>query len=451
MTPTTFAGTLGRLRRWPILVAAGAVVCLSALCGLASLPAPGALATLTIVAENGNYGTPGRVAVWNEAARAFEKLHPGVRVVMKSQSFAQLERAGILELSSSGAPSVFEANEGYLSLGEFVKDGLLVPLDSYASRYGWTSRQSPVLLALDGRATSTALGTGHLWGVAATGDWVGIFYNKKILSAIHRPVPTTFFQFEQDMAAAKKKGYIPLATSAGSGSDQLFHVWYLVLLSEDPDISYIRNLILGIGHETWADKWVEQAASTVVNWADAGYFPSGYAGISNTAAISEFTSGKALFLATGDWNISAVLPMGANVGMIPFPSDTPAHGPVGIATGGLIWTIPKNGPDHALAASFINFLTGPEVARMFLDTGQIPALSVPGEESLVHGVTKDALVGWRTLSQGNSPMPYPDWATPDFYNELVSLTTELTAHKITPVQFGSQLQSDYLQFRSSLG
>jgi raffinose/stachyose/melibiose transport system substrate-binding protein len=428
---------------------------LAAACGSgspSSTNAPkGVTKTVTIVAEDGNYGTPGRVQVWNEAATAFDKLHPGVHVVMKSQSFAQLEKAGILELSSSNAPSVFEANEGYLSLGQFVKDHLLVPLDSYAAEYHWLSRQSPTLIDLDGRQTATAIGTGQLWGLSATGDWVGVFYNKKLLTKIGQSVPTTFNQFVHDMALAKAAGTIPLATSGGAGSDQLFHAWYLTLLAQDPSMAQVRDLVLGIGKQSWANPAVERAAATLVQWADAGYFSPGYAGITNEAAIAQFTAGKALFLITGNWNTSVVAPMGATVGMFPLPSDTPAHGPEGIATGGLTWTIPVHGPHHALAAQFINFLTGPQVAQMFLKTDQIPATTVPGESTMVSGMTKDALVGWRTLSAGSAPMPYPDWSTPDFYNQLVALTVELTAHRISPQQFGAQLEQDYVQFRQTLG
>lgn len=405
----------------------------------------------TLVVEDGWVGTPGRIATLTAIAKAFEKSHPGVTIAIRSQTFAQLLATGVLELSGSSAPSVFAVNQGYGSLGELVKDHLLVSLNSYAAKYHWSSIQSPTLLAIDGRQSATTIGSGALYGVCATGDWVGIYYNTNLLKKIGQGVPRTFGQFTHDLALAKKAGIVPMATGAGSGDDLMLHLWWLEMLAQAPNLQQIRNLVDGVGHGSWNSPAVVNSARTLAQWAHDGYFSPGYTGQSLTASVAQFAAGKALFLSAGSWITAGLVSLGNHIGMIPMPSATSAHGPEGIATGGQVLAIPARSPNHALAAEFLNFLIGQQAARMYLKSNQLPATIVPGELNLAHGLTKVVAAGWLSAAKGSAPMPYPDWAAPDFFNLLLGLMPELTTGRITPVQFGSQLQQNYLQFRKTLG
>lgn len=405
---------------------------------------------VTLVVEDGWVGTPGRIPTLQTAAKQFEATHKGVKIEIKSQTFAQLQATGVLELSGSTPPSVFAVNQGYGSLGQLVKEKLLTPLGGYAAKYGWDKLQSPTLLAIDGRQSPTAIGAGPLYGVSVTGDWVGIYYNKSLLKKIGQPVPATYSAFTHDLALAKSAGIIPMATGSGSGNDLLLHLWWLEMLAQTKSMSSVRDLVDGVGNHSWHSAAVIDSARTLLQWGHDGYLSPGYSGLSLTEAVAQFATGKALFLAAGSWITPSLTSMAGKVGMIPIPSATSSHGPESVATGGQVLVIPRKALHHALAAEFLNYLLSRKVAKLYLRDNQLPATTVPGEASVATGLTRVVAEGWLKAAEGTASMPYPDWATPNFFNLLMSLVPELTAGKISPSQFGSQLQSSYIQFRSTL-
>lgn len=405
----------------------------------------------TIIVEDTQVGTPQLIDVYNEAAKLFNRSHPGDHIIIKSQTFTQMEDTGVLEISGSHAPSLLQGNQGWESMGTMVKDHLLVPLDSYAKEYHWSSLQSPTLMAIDGRQTPTRMATGSLYGMSGEGDWVGLYYNKSLLSKLGQPAPRTFQQFTTDLQLAKKAGLTAMAVSGGSADQNLYYDLYMIMLANTSSEATIRNLIDGIGNLSWDSPLTIEAAKTLNQWASDGYFPPGYASLSDSARWAYFAKGTSLFTIDGTWNSGSAAQTHAVVDMEPFPSNSSSHGPEGIATGGQPWIIPVNGPNHALAAEFLNFLLGPTVAKLEIKNGQIPALSVPGELSNVTGAVRDSFEGWQQLSTGTVPVPYMDWATPNFFNQLPALCLELTGGQLNPSQFASQLESDYSSYRNTLG
>lgn len=410
-------------------------------------------AKTTLVVEDNSYGNQPYVTTYEKMAALFEKSHPNVHVVVKSQSFDVETKTGILELTSSNVPAVFEVNQGYSSLGQYVKDKLLVPLDGYAAKYDWTKLQSPALLAVDGRQSVHTLGTGSLWGVSTEANWVGVMYNKKLLAKLGQQVPTTFASFQNDLKLAKGAGIIPFAFGDQGPDANLYEwFWFLLLAGNMPSLAPLRNLIDGVGSGTWATAADVKAAATFQNWEKAGYFPSDFQGLDIPGAQSLFVHGKALFYLDGNWDTPAVATaMGTNIGMFPLPSATTAHGPEGIATGGEAWTIPVRGPDHALAAQYINFMISPAAEKLVIKyDGTLPASSFTGELSNVNkqSIFSDEVRGYKTTSAGPLSLPFPDWATADMATDIRSVFTSLVANRITPRQAVDQLQSGYAQGRA---
>ncbi|MBO0730507.1 MAG: extracellular solute-binding protein [Acidimicrobiaceae bacterium] len=410
----------------------------------------------SLVVENAAGGNPAEIKADQQIAKAFEKAHPGVHITMRTQSFQQLVNTGILQLSGNNAPSLIQVNEGFQSLGQMVKSNLLVPLDSYASRYHWNKLQSPTLMSLDGRQTPTAMGVGHLWGMSTTATWLGVFYNKTLLSKIGQPVPKTFADFEHDLALAKSAGITPLSLGTAGGPGLSEYYWFLIWAAQSQSLSDIRNLIYGVGNKSWNTPSAIAATNTYQKWADNGYFTPGYAGYNGTQATDQFTQGKSLFMVNGTWAIPQVAStLKNNAGVFLLPSATSAHGPEGVTTGNLAWAIPQKGPNHDLAAQFLNFLVSPPAAKIYFNSAkELPATSFPGEVNLAkHGgpLLYDQVVGFEKGSAGQLPMPYPDWASTNMLNDISSGLTEVLAHKISAQQYVSQLQSDYAQFRSTLG
>ena len=444
-------------RRWRRLGAAVATVPTVVALGTITTAAdaavtPHASSTVTLIAENAESGDTGLVSVFQEAATAFDKSHPGVNVVMRAQTFDAMQDTGVLELSDSNPPSVYQVNQGWISIARLATDHLLLPLTTYAAQYQWDQRQSSNLLAYDGEAEAGRLGEGTLYGISVDADAIGLWYNKALLAKLHQPVPTTFTQFTNDLALAKQAQITPLTLGVAAGGDADFHVLMDIMYSEAPQsqLPYLRNLVEGNPPATWDSPSFTSALKTLQDWANSGYFTPGYAGLSLDAAISDFTSGKALFFVGGNYYSGQIIPeMGSNVGFAPPPSGSATHGPVAEASGGLAWTIPTNSPNHALAAEFINYLTGPQVARMFLDTQQFPILQVPDESAIVHGTLGQVAINSSYLLQASRAMPWLSLNTPDSFNKIVADLSALLADRMTPAAVGADLQADELTFRAT--
>ena len=157
------------------------VVVLAVLAGQAT----GARTDTTLSVQDGESGNTARIAALKQLDKLFEKANPGVTIKHVSKSYADLVKTDALQLSGSNPPDVTHVNQGLGDLGQLVKANLLTPLDAYAAKWGWGKRQSASLLTIDGRATPTGqIGSGKLYGISTTGDWVGVFYNKTKLKQL---------------------------------------------------------------------------------------------------------------------------------------------------------------------------------------------------------------------------------------------------------------------------
>src|SRR3954470_14942519 len=163
---------------------------------------------------------PVTLTIWDQEVRggqakqikrlnaAFRARYPNVKIKRVAKSFTNLKTTLKLAVSSNKAPDVVEANQGRPDMGQMVKGGLLKPLDAYADAYGWKDRWSKTLLDLNRfSADGKTFGAGNLYGVSQQGEIVGVFYNRDMVSS----PPKTFSEFEAMLAAAKKKGQVPVS------------------------------------------------------------------------------------------------------------------------------------------------------------------------------------------------------------------------------------------------
>ena len=403
---------------------------------------------ITLVVQNGDGGEPGLLAGYRALNKVFEEQHPGVTIDFVTKNLADLVTTDKLQLSGNTVPDVTEINQGYGAgdMGPLVADHLLLNLDGYAKKYNWTSRQSPRLLALDGRFSSngTTFGSGPLYGIAATGAWVGLWVNTRLAHSlgIGSP-PTTMAALNHDLAVAKAHGDIPMQYNAADCS------WYFGSLLMPLDPQLILDSVFETPGTTFENQQTHTAAETILTWGTRGYFPPGWTANRVTDNFNQFLGGHTLFAVDGSWNVPlpSTAPT-ADFAMVPFPSVGGPAAPDAIATGDAAWSIPAHSKHQALAAEYINFLTSVSSATTWISTGSVPAtlpanLSAAISASHLTGVSKDALVGWQQILSKGTPVNYPDWATPTFIVTLGNEVTELGAGKITPSAFDAALQADY--------
>jgi raffinose/stachyose/melibiose transport system substrate-binding protein len=451
-------GTRGRTRALPALAAVAAAALAVTACGSGGSSGGGAAGPtkghITLTVLSGDGGDPGLLTGYKALNKAFEAKHPGVTVKFATKDFTDLMSTIKLELSGSNPPDVTQVNQGYQagSMGPLVTDGLLLSLDSYAKRYGWTGRQSAAMLALNGRFTSDGktFGSGPLYGIAATGAWVGLYENKRIAHTLGiTSPPTTLAALEHDLAMAKAHGDVPLQFDAYQSS------WLMasLLLPGSPQI--VSNVVYAKPGTAMTSPQMQTVGQTIRTWGTKGYFPPDWAANKSSGVFGAFLAGKSLFTVDGSWEVP--LPAtahAADFAMLQFPSAGGSSAPSAVASGDLPWAIPAKSKHQALAAQYIDFITSATAANTWVKVGAVPATLPPDPVAAANaahlvGPSKDALLGWAQILAKGTPVPFIDWATPTFLNTIQSSVAEVGAGKITPQAFTSALQADYGKFAAT--
>jgi raffinose/stachyose/melibiose transport system substrate-binding protein len=443
-----------RRRRAVAFAAAAAATFLVAACSSSSSSTSASSSSsgpVTLWVQNGDGGSTALLAGYAALNKQFEAAHPGVTIKFTVKNFNDLVNTLKLQLSGSNVPDVTQDNQGYGSLGQLVTDHLVAPLDGTGSTITWTGRQSDSLLALDGRFSpdGKTMGSGSLYGIAATGAWVGLFENTALAKSLGiTSMPTTLAQLESDMAAAKAKGIVPLMYGTSDGGEPLWLDASLLMSIGGPTL--LTNVVDGTS--STLPPQMQTVGQTIDTWSKDGYFTPGWAAYTNNDVLNKFAKGEGLFALNGSWNVPLSAPAAqlAKFRLLPFPLA--ASGSLAsIATGDLPWSIPAKSAHPTLAAQYIDFITSPAADATWIAHGQVPASITANEAALVSqnhltGTSADAVNQWVALESKGTTEPFIDWSTPTFYNTMASATESLGGGKITPTQFVAQLQADYGPF-----
>jgi raffinose/stachyose/melibiose transport system substrate-binding protein len=441
--------------RKPIVVLAAALIAASA-CTPGSHPEPAAKAPAAISTDVAKAG-PVRLTVWDQEVlggqneqmqtlnAAFHAKYPNVTIKRVSRSFTDLDKTLRLALSGGSPPDVVEANQGYGIMAALVKAGALVPLDPYDAVYGFRKRLPAGLSQLnsvtpDGRT----IGSGNLYGIAMTGEAVGIYYNADKLSKLGLQPPVTWGQFEQDLATAKSKGETPIYF-ANQEKFPAIHS-FGVLLGQTTGKDAQRKLVFGRGG-AWTDPTVVQAAQKLADWAKKGYFPaSANAGTYNDSP-GPFAKGDGVFLIGGPWFAADLSKkMGSKVRfMLPPPVQAGGAVPATLGGPGLPLVITSKSKHQDVAAAYIDFMTSPQAMDVVTRTGGLAA-GRPASAEPVTPVGRDLFTAWRTAGDHDILVPYLDYSTTTFLDTLGGALQEVIAGKKTAQQGMQDAQHDYAAF-----
>jgi raffinose/stachyose/melibiose transport system substrate-binding protein len=329
-------------------------------------------------------------------------------------------------------------------MGTFVGANELRPLDDYAKLYNWTSYYPEQLLKLN---TFSADGkkwqNGNLYGISQTGELVGVYYNKKVLSQLGVKPPVTLSDLESDMAAAKAAGLTPMTYGDVEKSPGI-HLYGIVQAALAGQKA-VTDLVSGTSG-AWTDSPNVQAAQTLTDWSNKGYIPDGANGISRSAALANFGKGGAAFTITGTWRAAELsTALGNDVG---FTALAPAGSKSPVTTGGegLAWAVTTGTKNPDVAAAYLDFVTNAASAQVLIDSANLPAVLPKGYSPAPGTVAADVAAAYTSISANNGLVPYLDYSTPTFYGTLTGAVQELTAKQIAPDQFSSTLQADYSAF-----
>jgi raffinose/stachyose/melibiose transport system substrate-binding protein len=200
--------------------------------------------------QSGNGGADALLAGYEELNAAFEAANPGVTIKFEVKSFTELVDTLSLQLSGDDVPDVTQVNQGYGSLGQLVTAGLVAPMDDIASANDWAGRQGEALIALNGRFSPDGkdMGAGELYGVSATGAWVGLYINKEIAKSLgYDAAPTSLAEMEAMLAKAKEAGIPGLMFGATDGGEQIWLMANLLMGYTSPQT--VTDVINGVNEQ----------------------------------------------------------------------------------------------------------------------------------------------------------------------------------------------------------
>jgi len=382
--------------------------------------------------------------VVEQLAAEFEQQHPGVKVEHRGWTTEELQKSLQRAVSSGEGPDIAQINNGESSMGPMVRAGLLVPMDQYDEKYGWSKRIAAGLLARN-RYTDDGqtFGTGTLWGVSQTGEIIGFYYNRQIFAENGVSVPTTFDELEAAFETFKQKGVTPIVLG-NLDKWPAIHV-YGDLQGAYTTLEYLDQLIYHQGNQTWETDDIIVPAQKLQEWVQKGYLMENFAGVGYDDAWKIFANGGGATLLAGSW-LSGDLAkaMGENVGFFLMPDrDRPT---VHVGGVGLPYGIIKTTKHQDLAAEFINFLVSDRAVELLIANETLPGLPI-GDEHIKEGtLSGDLYRAWNYANQTNTVGHYMDWATPTFYDTLTASLQALMAGEMDPEGFARELQRDYAAF-----
>ena len=379
----------------------------------------------------------------------FEAAHPGIKIERETKVLADLQMTVKLALGETDGPDVAQANQGRSDMGALVEAGLLLPLDDYVGTFNWgnvfsSSVASRNSFTPDGKT----FGQGSLYGVSPTAEVVGVFYNKGIFKDNGWSIPTTFEDFEALLAEIKDAGITPISFGSLDGWNAIHEFSAIQHLLVDLD--YINNLTYGVNDVSFDTPENQQAAQILSDWTKAGYFIEGFAGIGYDDSNNLFKSGQGAMTITGSW-FAPELMTGTDqeFGFFLLPGfsgeSTMAIGGVGVP-----FAIRKTTEHADLAAEYLNWMISPRAAELWAQAGMVPAMSLPEDSQVdTDNLFGETLLAWQTINKNNAVGHYIDWATPTFYDTLVSELQKLLGGVTTPADMTAAVEVDYSAYLQS--
>jgi raffinose/stachyose/melibiose transport system substrate-binding protein len=191
-----------------------------------------------------------------------------------------------------------------------------------------------------------------------------------------------------------------------------------------------------------------EAAAKLQEWADAGYFTPNFNGTGYDPAYQQFAEGKGDFLIAGTWLLADLVDrMGDRLAFMLMPPREEGGPPLALGGESLPFAITAKAEQPDVAAAYIDFITNPDASRVLVETGNLPAMEATAEPGTAAGA--DIFAAWASLTEQDGLVPYLDYATPSFYDDITAAVQRLLAGRVEPEEFTAGLQEDYTEFVDS--
>jgi raffinose/stachyose/melibiose transport system substrate-binding protein len=404
--------------------------------------------TLKVISTEGSGGPRDALKA---LSKSFEAKYPNVTVDITFRDFTAWTKQAKLVASSDGPPDVFGGNQGFQLDGELVKAGLILPLTEYSKAYGWEDSYSPeTLQQFQWTDDGSTFGEGILWGVAQTGQSVGVFTNKKKLAdaGVDPAALKTFDDF--DAALAKLRSSLPAdePVVALGNKDQYaaLHLWGGIQGAYEP-AQDIRDWIFQHDGATFDTEGNVTALKKLKEWADKGYFgkPDQYNSRNDSDAAVAFGKGEGALMIGGNWNAATARDgLGDDAGFFNMPPGESGDA-VAIGSTSFPMHISAKTKQPDLAAAYLDWITGPSAGEELVKTQQVPAVT-DGTAEMTDPLGKEVKAGWDQLVESGGLTLFPDWSSPTMLQTIGQGFQEMLVGRTSPEDLAKRIQADWEKY-----
>ncbi|SFR83188.1 raffinose/stachyose/melibiose transport system substrate-binding protein [Agromyces sp. CF514] len=380
-------------------------------------------------------GTDSDVGIaWNKAIEIFEE-ETGATVEYEDKSFEQIRSTASQVLNSNEAPDVMESPKGNATAGLLASQGLLADITDAVEEYGWDDLLAPSLQTTAKYSDEGIMGSGPWYGVPNYGEYVTVYYNKTAFDEKGLAEPTTYAEFEEILDAFAKDGTTPLAQAGAEYP--LGQLFYQLALSK-ADRQFVNDYQLYENPVDWQGPELTYAADKIVEYVDNGWISKDSTGLKAEDMGVGFMSGEYPMMVSGSWWAGRVINEATT-----FEWDTFAFPESQLVPGssGNIWVVPENAANKDLAYKFIDITMRPEIQALIGNNGSIPVAADPAD--ITDEKSAALITEFNEVVAADGLAFYPDWPTPNFYDQLVGALQELVNGTLTPEQTLEQLGTDY--------
>lgn len=402
-------------------------------------PTSGKGRTLTLWHYESADGAMGKA--WDQAIKDFEK-ETGAKVNFEAKGFEQIRSTASQVLNSDQAPDILEYNKGNATAGLLASQGLLANLDDAVKKYGWDKKLAPSLQTTAKYDENGIMGSGDWYGVPNYGEFVTVYYNKKMFQDAGLEVPKTYDDLVKVMDAFVAKGITPLAEAGAEYP--LGQLWYQLALSK-ADRSFVNDYQLYKKPVDWKGQEITYATQTLKDYVSKGYISKDVAGTKAEDAGTAFIAGKYPMFVSGSWWYGRFVNeiKGYDWGIFPFPGSK-----LSLGSSGNLWVVPQNSKNKDLAEKFIDITMRPDIQAIIGNNGGVPVAAKPSD--ITDAKSKELITAFTDVTKQDGLSFYPDWPTPTFYDTLVAQFQNLVNGTSTPAQVQKSLGDEYESYVSTL-
>ena len=301
------------------------------------------------------------------AIQAFERAHPGVRVVNEPVSNQAEYREKVITAIASGSPPDVLLLDG-IDVPSFAEAGVLLDLAPFAQRAGIVVQDFfPNVLAMFARGdTVLAFPKGF--------SPVVYYYNRALFDSAKVAYPRDGWTFDDFLQTARAltidRDGDGTPDQWGTAVDRRFHTWQAMVWSGGGDILAPDGKRSTGTLDAPASVRALDFLTSLATTHRVAPRPNAFRAVSGNETRL-FYSGRLALLPSGHWlipNIRAQLAKGKlSLGVVSFPRAPDARAATPLFASG--WAVPRNTAHRKLAVQLAAALAGPDAQRQRLAAG----------------------------------------------------------------------------------